>query len=92
MLRKLTRRFHWLVLGFALTVPMAAIADHDDMLADDPDATEADIALPDEAADEARANAEYGLRQANEARDKQRVYGEARAEAAGGNRDSGARD
>lgn len=92
MMRMPTKRFHWLLLAFTLTGPAAALAQDDDMLADDPDATENDIALPDAAADEARANAEYGLRQANEARDKQRAHGEARAETAGGNRDSGSRD
>lgn len=60
-------------------VPEVAQGAHD---------TEGDIALPDDAAPEAREAASYGLEQANAARDDGRAYGEARAAAAADNADA----
>lgn len=86
-------RLHGLLLVLAMTLPPAAMAQDDTaMLAADPNATEADVVLPDHVAREARDNAAYGLRQANEARDKRRAYGEARADAGAGNEGSGTRE
>lgn len=84
----------WLLLPMLLLAMPAAYGQdqEEDVLADEPNATEETLELPDEAAPEGHENAAYGLEQANEARDARRAYGEGRAERAGGNRDSGGRN
>jgi len=83
----------WMLPVMLLAAPVAHAAADDDTIATEPDATEETLALPDEAAPQAREHAEYGLREANEARDDRRDYGEARAEGAGDNgRDAARRD
>lgn len=84
----------WLLLPvLLLAMPAAYADDHDDeMLAGEPDGTEKTLELPDEAAYEGHENAAYGLKEADEARDARRAYGEGRAGSAGGNRSSGGRN
>jgi len=74
----------WMLPVMLLAAPVAHAAG-DGTIAIEPDATEETLALPDEAAPQARENAEYGLGEANEARDARRDHGEARAEGAGDN-------
>jgi len=93
MKRKRLNPVHWMLPVMLLATPVAHADEENEVIATEPDATEETLALPDEAAPEARENAEYGLREANEARDARRGYGEARAEGAGDNsRDAARRD
>lgn len=93
MTRKLLSHVRWILPVMLLAAPVSHADDENEPIATEPDATEETLALPEEAAPEARENAEYGLREANEARDAGRAYGEARAEQAGDNsRDAERRD
>ena len=92
--RTLLLRLRWLVPVLALSMPVAFADDEgdSDMLAEEPDATEETLTLPEDAAPEGHENAAWGLEQANEARADGRAYGEGRAAAADANRDAARRD
>jgi hypothetical protein len=93
MMMKLLNQLRWMLSVMLLAAPLAHADGDNEPIATEPDATEETLALPDEAAPEARDNAEYGLGEANEARDARRTYGEQRAERTGDNsRDAARRD
>lgn len=93
MMSKLLSHVRWILPVMLLAATVAHADDGNELIATEPDATEDTLALPKEAAPEARKNAEYGLREANEAREARRAYGEARADRAGDNsRDAARRD
>ncbi len=83
------KKFHGgliaLLAAMALSGPVAA---DDSEVASDPEATEGDVSVPEEAANEGRENSAYGIDQANAAREDGRAYGDTRSEAAGDNADS----
>lgn len=84
----------WVLLPMLLLAMPAAYGQgqEEDGLAEEPDATEETLELPDEAAYEGHENAAYGLEQANEARKLRDDYGAARAGSADGNSTSGGRN
>lgn len=72
-----------LVLTFGLFTGMSALAQENDSMTVVDEAAEPDnIALPEDAAPEARENAREGLNTANEAREKGREFGQKRAKEA----------
>lgn len=72
-----------LILGFS-ALPLALHAQDEGEGEDDTMVT-----LPDEAAEEAHENAEFGLETANEAREDGRAFGESQAEEAKARGDAG---